>query len=174
MKIQEKNLKAQRRERTTSAGELTLSISHSLTMESLRSNFISQILNFLIRKMKVLELIILKVPPELTILFFEIKINISQCMSKAKYLQHYSQNFRPKRDLIVRLPLPSVQFSSVTLLSLTLQPHRLQHARPPCPSPTPRVYSNWCPLSQWCHPTISSSVVPFSSHLQSVPASGSF
>lgn len=69
MKIQKKNLKAQRRERTTSAGELTLSISHSLTMESLRSNFISQILNFLINKMKVLELIILKVPPELTILF---------------------------------------------------------------------------------------------------------
>ena len=50
----------------------------------------------------------------------------------------------------------------------------LHHSRPPCPSPTPRVYSNSCPSSQWCHPTISSSVVPFSSHLQSFPASGSF
>ena len=51
--------------------------------------------------------------------------------------------------------------------------HELQHARPPCPSPTPRVYSNLCPSSQWCHPTISSSVIPFFSCLQSFPASGS-
>jgi len=57
----------------------------------------------------------------------------------------------------------------------SLWPHGLQHARTPCPSPTPRVYSNSCPLSQWCHPTISSSsVVPFSSCLQSFPASGSY
>ena len=49
-----------------------------------------------------------------------------------------------------------------------------QHTRPPCPSPVPGVYPNSCPLSQWCHPTISSSVIPFSSHLQSFPASGSF
>ena len=55
-----------------------------------------------------------------------------------------------------------------------MQPHGLQHARPPCPSPTPRVYSNPCPLSRWCYPAISSSVVPFSSYLQSFPASGSF
>ena len=67
-----------------------------------------------------------------------------------------------------------VQFSSVTQLCSTLRPHGLQQARPPCPSPTPRVYSNSCPLSQWCHPTISSSVFPFFSHLQSFPASGSF
>ena len=67
----------------------------------------------------------------------------------------------------------SVQFSH-SVMSDSLQPHGLQHARHPCPSPTPRVYSNSCPLSQWCHPTISSSVVPFSSHLQSFPASGSF
>ena len=53
-------------------------------------------------------------------------------------------------------------------------PHGLQHARPPCPSPTPGVYSNSCPWSQWCHPTISSSVIPFSSCIQSFPASGSF
>ena len=55
-----------------------------------------------------------------------------------------------------------------------LWPHRLQHARLPCPSPTPRVYSNSCPWSWWCHPTISSSVIPFSSCLQLFPASGSF
>ena len=59
-------------------------------------------------------------------------------------------------------------------MSNSLQPHGLQHARPPCPSPTPGVYPNSCPLSWWCHPAISSSVVPFSSRLQSFPASGSF
>ena len=56
----------------------------------------------------------------------------------------------------------------------SLRPHGLQHARPPCPSPSPRVCTNSCPLSQWCHPTISSSVTPFSSRLQSFPESGSF
>ena len=59
-------------------------------------------------------------------------------------------------------------------MSNFLPPHGLQHASPLCPSPDPRVYSNSCPLSWWCHPTISSPVVPFSSHLQSFPASGSF
>ena len=68
----------------------------------------------------------------------------------------------------------SVQFSSVAQSCLTLRTHGLQHARPPCPSPTPRVYSNSHPLSRWCHPTISSCVIPFSSRLQSFPASGSF
>ena len=67
----------------------------------------------------------------------------------------------------------SVQFSR-SVMSDPLRPHELQHARPPCPSPTPRVDPNSCPLSWWCHPTISSSVVPFSSHLQSFPTSGSF
>ena len=67
----------------------------------------------------------------------------------------------------------SVQFTH-SVMSGSLQPHGLQHARPPCPSPTPGVYSNSCPLNQWCHPTISSSVVPFSSLLQSLPASGAF
>ena len=65
-------------------------------------------------------------------------------------------------------------FSSVAQSCLTLQPHGLQHARPPCPSPTPRVYPNLCPLSFWCHPTISFSVIPFSFCLQSLPASGFF
>ena len=59
-------------------------------------------------------------------------------------------------------------------MSDSLWPHGLQHARPPCPSPTPGVYSNSCPLSWWCHPTTSFSVVPFSSCLQSFPTSGSF
>ena len=63
---------------------------------------------------------------------------------------------------------------SHSVLSEFLWPHGLQHARLPCPSPSPGVYSNSCPLSGWCHPAISSSVVPFSSCLQSFPASGSF
>jgi len=66
-----------------------------------------------------------------------------------------------------------VQFSC-SVISDSLQPHRLQHTRPPCPSPIPGVYPYSCPLSWWCHTIISSSVVPFSSHLQSFPASGSF
>ena len=73
---------------------------------------------------------------------------------------------------------PSIQFSSVqfsrSVMSDSLWPHELQHTRPPCPSPTPGVYSNSCPLGWWCHPAISSSVVPFSSCPQSLPASGSF
>jgi len=69
--------------------------------------------------------------------------------------------------------LSSVQFSR-SVVSNSLRPHESQHARPPCPSPTPRVHSNSCPLSRWCHPAISSSVVPFSSCPQSLPASKSF
>ena len=65
------------------------------------------------------------------------------------------------------------QFSH-SVMSDSLQPHELQHARPPCPSPTPGVHPNPCPSSQWCHPAISSSVVPFSSCPQSFTASGSF
>ena len=67
----------------------------------------------------------------------------------------------------------SVQFSR-SVVSNSLRPHELQHARPPCPSPTPGVHSNSCPLSQWCHPAISSSGVPFSSCPQSLSASESF
>ena len=70
------------------------------------------------------------------------------------------------------------QFSSVqfrhSVMSNSLRPHEIQHTRPPCPSPTPRVHPNPCPSSQWCHPTISSSVISFSSYLQSFPVSGSF
>ena len=76
-------------------------------------------------------------------------------------------SFLPKEKLL------SFQFSC-SVMSNSLLPHGLQHTRPPCPSPAPRVYSNSRPLSWWCHPTTSSSVVPFSSCLQSFPASGSF
>ena len=67
----------------------------------------------------------------------------------------------------------SVQFSH-SVVSDSLQLHEQQHARPPCPSPTPRVHPNPCPLSRWCHPNTSSSVIPFSSCPHSLPASGSF
>ena len=103
-------------------------------------------------------------------------------------------SFEPQISFLTQLILPTIYFSItspflsiiVTLLQLSslqfncsvvfdsLWPYGLQHARLPCPSPTPGVYSNLFPLSQWCHPTISSSVVSFSSHLQSFPASGSF
>ena len=66
------------------------------------------------------------------------------------------------------------QFSSVSQSCSTLQPHGLLHARLPCPPPAPETCPNSCPSSRWCHPTISSSVIPFSSCLQSFPASGSF
>ena len=85
-----------------------------------------------------------------------------------------TQILQPCEWLGQTLPGPSsVQFSH-SVVSNSLQPHGLQHARPPCPSPTPGAYSNLGPLNPWCHPTISSSVVPFSSCLQSFPASGSF
>ena len=73
----------------------------------------------------------------------------------------------------VKRPFSSVQFSH-SVVSDSLRPHESQHTRPPCPSPTPRVYPNSCPSTQWCHPAISSSVVPFSSCPQSLSASESF
>ena len=87
-------------------------------------------------------------------------------------LSDFKKNKQTKKPIKLSIS-HSVQFSR-SVVSDSLWPHGLQHARPLCPSPTPRVYSNSCPLSQWCHPTISSSVVPFSSCLQSLPASGSF
>ena len=83
------------------------------------------------------------------------------------------QRFRHDWATKHRQHISSVHFSH-SVVSNPLRPHELQHARPPCPSPTPRAYSNPCPLSQWCHPAILSSVIPFSSHLQSFPESGSF
>ena len=86
----------------------------------------------------------------------------------------------PQRDLVklcaLHLRWNNTRFNSVQSLSHvhSLQPHGPQHAKTACPSPAPRVYPNWCPLSLRCHPTLSSSVVPFSSCLQSFPASESF
>ena len=85
------------------------------------------------------------------------------------YLTH-GKYFRVSAISIITMKV-KVRFSQSCL---TLWPHEPQHARPPCPSPTPGVHPNPRPLSQWCHPTISSSVAPFSSHLQTFPASGSF
>ena len=81
-------------------------------------------------------------------------------------------NIHRIKVLIIFRPY-SVQFSR-SFVSDSLRPHELQPLRPPCPSPTPGAYPNSCPLSRWCHPAISSSVVPFSSCFQSFPASGCF
>ena len=88
---------------------------------------------------------------------------------------HYTYIIRDKIHMIISIVKKkhSVQFSR-SVVSDSLWPHESQHARPPCPSPTPRVHSDSRPLSQWYHPAISSSVVPFSSCRQSLPASGSF
>ena len=80
---------------------------------------------------------------------------------------------KPLTKLSTHLWFSSVQFSH-SVVSDSLWPHESQHARPPCPSPTPRVHSDSCPLSRWCHPAISSSVVPFSSCPQSLSVSESF
>ena len=77
-------------------------------------------------------------------------------------------------SLVFKTPPMNFSQFSCSVVSDSLRPHESQHARPPCPSPTSRVHSNSCPLSWWCHPAISSSVVPFSSCPQSLPASGSF
>ena len=89
-------------------------------------------------------------------------------MENKEEWQHDGQTRGPSNIL-----LPSVQFSR-SVVPDSLQPHGLQHTRPSCPSPTFRVYPNSCPLSRWCHQTISSSVIPLSSCPQSFPASGSF
>ena len=81
--------------------------------------------------------------------------------------------YKNQRNILLRDWFTSVQFSR-SVVSDSLRPHESQHARPPCLSPTPGVYSNSCPSRWWCHPAISSSVVPFSSCPQSLPASESF
>ena len=104
--------------------------------------------------------------------------NILKMTSPSSLRTHWKNNihlhmFLGTLSVILQSFNQSVQFSH-SVMPNSLQPHGLQHAKPPYPSPTPRVYSNSCPLSWWCHPTILSSVVPFSSCLQSFPASGSF
>ena len=83
----------------------------------------------------------------------------------SRWLYHYA--------ILSNFYVSSFQLSSV-LSSVWLWPHRLQHTRPPCPSPTPRVYLNSYPLGEWCRPTILTSIIPFFPCLQSFPASGSF
>ena len=85
----------------------------------------------------------------------------------------YNLKGKRKKNDKYWLSISSVQFSH-SVVSDSLWAHGLQHTRPPCPSTTPGVYSNSCLLSQWCHPTTSFFVIPFSSHLESFPASGSF
>ena len=93
--------------------------------------------------------------------------------SNRSILQEFSDEGKLREFITSK---PTLRFSSVHLsvMSDSLRPHGLQHARPPCPSQTPGACSNSCPLSQWCHSTISSSVIPFSSYLQSFPSWGSF
>ena len=107
--------------------------------------------------------------------FFYLKITFSKLLyvKFTFFISHYKiqtkfllfedlSKWFPKAEVILsNIPFSSVQFSR-SVMSDSLQPHEPQHARPPCPSPTPRVHPNPCPLSRWCHPTISSSVVPFS------------
>ena len=97
----------------------------------------------------------------------EIKLPISTGLMK----KH--KNSRRTSTSVSLTTLKPLCKSSHSVVCNSLRPHELQHARPPCPSPTPRVYSNSCSSSQWCHPAISSSVVPFFSCPQSIPASGS-
>ena len=105
-------------------------------------------------------------PRELTWILADKKVGSEKGLLMGKWL---ISSHREGDHVTTRLYL-----FSVSVVSDSFQPHGLHHSRPPCPSPTPGTYSNSCPLSQWCHPTISSSVVPFSSRLQSFPASGSF
>ena len=104
--------------------------------------------------------------PNLKMLFKRWWVNMNMSYVMSYDICHMSK--------IVRLFSVHIQFSSVAQSCPTLRPHELQHARPPCPSSTPRVHSNSCPSSWWCHPAVSTSVVPFSSCPQSLPASESF
>ena len=99
--------------------------------------------------------------------------DVTRCSHYGKQHGGSSENWITVWSSDSTLRHQSVQFSR-SLVSNSLWPHGLQHARPPCPSPTAGGYSNSCPLSRWCHPAIPFSVIPFSSHLQSFPASESF
>ena len=100
--------------------------------------------------------------------FLVVKYWSSSILSHFIYLNIYNIIYSQ-----LKFSFSSVQFSR-SVVSDSLPPHELQHTRPPCPSPTPGVHSDSCPSSQWCHPAISSSVVPWSSCPQSLPASESF
>ena len=101
---------------------------------------------------------------------------IRRCLLLGRKVMTNLDRILKRRDITLSTKVQlvsSVQFSCSVVFN-SFQPHELQHARPPCPSPTPRVHSNPCPLNWGCHPAISSSVIPFSSCPQSLPASGSF
>ena len=100
---------------------------------------------------------------------------LSSPMQSSQFILHIVSQliFMIINQFLLIPPLSSVQFSC-SVVSSSLRLHELQHARPPCPSPTPGVHLNPCPLCRWCHPAISSSVIPFSSCPQFFPASGSF
>ena len=107
---------------------------------------------------------VVRIKQEYTFILWEIYIYTS--IYRYLYMSIYT-------DIYTQMFISSVQFSH-SVMSNSLQPHDSQHTRPPCPSPTSRIHSDSYPLSQWCHPAISSSVIPFSSRLQSFPVSGSF
>ena len=109
-------------------------------------------------------------PPKSLIMRARLKRKVSYIWTGDQFWRLGHMEEKVEEDI---LEFSSVQFSR-SVLSNSLRPHGLQHARLPCSSPTPRAYSNSCPSSRWCHLTISSSVVPFSSCLQPFPASGSF
>ena len=100
-------------------------------------------------------------------------IALGQPWREWKHWTCYHAKFIPGNYITNNIDLQFSQFSC-SVVSGFLRPHGPQHARPPCPSPTPGVHANSCPLSWWCHPTISSSVIPFSSCCQSFPALRSF
>ena len=103
-------------------------------------------------------------------------LHVDTCYSMDEAWGHYSKWYGKShaQENTLWLHLYEVLQFSRSVVSDSLRPRGLQHARPPCPSPTPEIHSHSYALSQWCHPTILSSVVPFSSHLNSFPASGCF
>ena len=104
---------------------------------------------------------------EMFVLSYVNELYIYQRLSSSPFCPRLRSNLTNQYFLLI-------QMFSHSVVSSSLRPHEQQHTRPPCPSPTPRVYSNSCPLSWWCHPMTSSSVIPFSFCFQSFPASGSF
>ena len=106
--------------------------------------------------------------------FSTTKPSLQEMLKELPHVGNTREGVQNKPKTMKKMQIVSPAQFSRSVVSDSLRPHELQHVRPLCPSPTPRVHSNSCPLSQWCHPAISSSVIPFSSCLQSFPASGSF
>ena len=153
----------------TAARHTSLSITNSQSLLKLMSIKLVMPSNYLILFCPLL--LLPSVFPSLRFFSKESVLHISP--QRHGKLQMRTKNTLKRRCHQTELLGEPIQFSH-SVVSDPLQPHEPQHARPPCPSPTPRVHPNPCPSSRWCHPTISSSVVPFSSCPQSFPASGSF